>query len=101
MGPAPYSITVEHIQSQGRGNQVGNDCIIYFTGVYEIAGVCGWREHEDSVVDRDWTDEVEDEERLQVMPRYLAGLEDDLISEVADDNTCDGLTSDKKHPSPD
>ena len=50
--------------------------------MYELSDACVWRDEEDDVIERNGTDEVEEEPGPHVMHGDLARLEDDLVCEI-------------------
>jgi len=56
--------------------------------VYELRNVGIGREEQDDVVKRNRADEIEQEPCLEVVLGYLTRLEDDLVSEIVGNDTC-------------
>lgn len=56
--------------------------------MYELRNVGIGREEQDDVVERNGADEIEQEPRLEVVLGDLARLEDNLVSEIVGNDTC-------------
>lgn len=60
--------------------------------MYELSEIGVGREQQDDVIERNGTDEVEKEPRLDVVFSDLARLEDDFVGEIVGDDTCGAAT---------